>query len=430
MKVLLIGSGGREHAIAYRLATSTKCEQLFIAPGNPGTFQCGKNVSISADNVSELVDFAKNNHIDLTFVGPEVPLALGIVDAFESQNLCIVGPNKVASQLESSKSWAKDKYKQYGIPTADYQEFTNYDKAVAYVQSKNSYPIVIKADGLAAGKGVTIAFDFEMANKALSDCFLDQIFKEAGACVVIEDFLEGEEASLFAFTDGKTVIPMISAQDHKAIFDGDEGPNTGGMGAYSPAPVFTEDVQKKVMDRILTPLISGFQKDGIEYKGILYAGLMIDSLGDPYVVEFNIRFGDPETQIVLPKLKTDLLDVLIAISNQTLDQINLEWHKGFSVCVVMAADGYPGSYEKGHEIFGIHDSSDENSYVFHAGTKQTDSGQFITNGGRVLNVCADGDTLDSAISSVYKRLKRITFDGAYFRKDIGQKGLIRLKHSE
>ena len=269
-----------------------------------------------------------------------------------------------------------------------------------------------------------------MAKQALSDCFLDQVFKDAGSCVVIEDFLEGEEASLFAFTDGKTVVPMISAQDHKAIFDGDQGPNTGGMGAYSPAPVVTEKVQEKVMSRILNPLIEGFQKDGINYKGILYAGLMIDSSGDPYVVEFNIRFGDPETQIVLPKLETDLVDVLLAISNETLADIKLKWNKGYSVCVVMAANGYPGSYKKGDLISGIDDSSDENTYVFHAGTKQTDSGHFVTNGGRVLNVCADGDTLESAISSAYRRIDKISFDGAFFRTDIGQKGLVRLKSTE
>ncbi len=430
MKILLIGSGGREHAIAYKLATSTKCKKLFIAPGNPGTFQCGENVPIAADNISELLAFAKDNQIDLTFVGPEVPLAMGIVDAFEAYNLCIIGPNKVASQLESSKAWAKAKYKQYGIPTAQYQEFIDYDSALAYVQSNKKYPMVIKADGLAAGKGVTIAVDFDMAQKALSDCFLDQVFEEAGACVVIEDFLEGEEASLFAFTDGKTVIPMISAQDHKAIYDGDQGPNTGGMGAYSPAPVFTEDVKTKVMDQILTPLITGFQSDGIEYKGVLYAGLMIDSSGNPSVVEFNIRFGDPETQIVLPKLTTDLLDVFIAISKGELDQIELSWKEGFSVCVVMAASGYPGNYEKGHEISGLNDSADDQSYVFHAGTKQSDSGHYLTNGGRVLNVCADGKSLEGAISSAYKRLSRITFDGAYFRKDIAQKGLLRLKSAK
>lgn len=430
MNILLIGSGGREHVIAHRLAQSRRCTKLFIAPGNPGTFQCGENIPISSENIMALIKFAKENDVALTFVGPEIPLALGIVDAFNDAGLTIVGPNKNAAQLESSKAWAKAKYKKYNIPSANFAEFHDYVTALEYVQTKNEFPIVIKADGLAAGKGVTIATDFDMAKQALSDCFLDHVFKDAGACVVIEDFLEGEEASLFAFTDGKTVVPMISAQDHKAIYDGDQGPNTGGMGAYSPAPVFTDAVQEKVMTRILNPLIEGFQNDGIQYKGILYAGLMIDSNGDPYVVEFNIRFGDPETQIVLPKLETDLVDVLLAISNETLADIELKWQGGYSVCVVMASHGYPGTYKKGHLISGIHDSSDENTYVFHAGTKQTDSGHFVTNGGRVLNVCADGDTLDAAISSAYRRVDKIAFDGAFFRKDIGQKGLVRLKSTE
>lgn len=429
MKLLLIGSGGREHAIAYRLATSPTCSQLFIAPGNPGTFQCGENVNIAADDIDGLLAFALETSIDLTFVGPEQPLALGIVDAFESKGLTIVGPNKVAAQLESSKAWAKQKYQSYGIPTAVHESFTDYDSAVAYIESRATFPIVIKADGLAAGKGVTIAQSMADAKKALSDCFVDQVFKEAGHCVVIEDFLEGEEASIFAFTDGHTVLPMISAQDHKAIFDGDQGPNTGGMGAYSPAPVVTDAVVQKTMDQIFTPLIQGFKRDGIQYKGILYAGLMINDQGDPYVVEFNIRFGDPETQIVLPKLKNDLVDVLVAISEERLSDVTLDWQDGYSVCVVMAAKGYPGPYEKGQLITGIHESSDEHSVVFHAGTKQTDKGEFVTNGGRVLNVCGDGESLKSAIASAYNRCKSIRFDGAYTRTDIGQKGLSRLKQA-
>jgi phosphoribosylamine--glycine ligase len=429
MNVLLIGSGGREHAIAHALATSEKCSALFIAPGNPGTFQCGENVPINGNDIDGLVAFAKENTIDMTFVGPEQPLALGIVDAFNLHGLRIVGPNKAAAQLEGSKAWAKAKYDAYGIPTAHYQAFTAYDAALDYVKERASYPIVIKADGLAAGKGVTIAQSLDEAKQALHDCFVDQIFKDAGNCVVIEDFLQGEEASIFAFTDGKTVVPMVSAQDHKAIFDGDKGPNTGGMGAYSPAPVVTDAVVDKVMARVFTPLIEGFQRDGITYKGVLYAGLMITDAGDPYVVEFNIRFGDPETQIVLPKLDTDFLDILIAIDEERLDQIELQWKPLFSVCVVMAAKGYPGNYESGHPITGIHDSSDANSYVFHAGSRQTPKGEFETSGGRVLTVCGEGETLKAAIDSAYERCKRIHFDGAYYRTDIGQKGLTRLKQA-
>ena len=401
----------------------------YIAPGNPGTFQCGENVDISVDDIDGLVKFVTDHAIDLTFVGPEQPLALGIVDAFEQQGLAIVGPNKEASQLESSKAWAKAKYKSYNMPTAEYGEFRQLDAALDYVTNKNQYPIVIKADGLAAGKGVTIAQSFDEAKQALEDCFVNQVFKTAGDCVVIEDFLQGEEASLFAFTDGNTVVPMVSAQDHKAIYDGDTGPNTGGMGAYSPAPVMTLDVQQKVMDRILKPLVAGFKRDGIVYKGILYAGLMIDEHNDPYVVEFNIRFGDPETQIVLPKLTTDLVDVLCAIAEDRLDSIDIDWRDDYTVCIVMAAGGYPASFKKGDLISGIHDSSDESTWVIQAGTKLTDKGEYETNGGRVLNVCAEGDTLRKAIQSAYKRVERISFDGAYYRTDIGQKGLARLAQS-
>ncbi|MEK9727205.1 MAG: phosphoribosylamine--glycine ligase [Candidatus Margulisiibacteriota bacterium] len=429
MNILLIGSGGREHAIAHCLSKSDRLKKLYVAPGNPGTFQCAENVPISVNDTEALITFAKAHQIDFTFVGPEQPLADGIVDAFQAQNLRIIGPNQDAAQLESSKAWAKSKYKQYGIPTSDYEEFRSYDDAISYIKVKNQFPIVIKADGLAAGKGVTIAENLDHADQALKDCFLNNIFKDAGECVVIEDFLEGEEASLFAFTDGKTVLPMVSAQDHKAIYDGDKGPNTGGMGAYSPAPVFTNLVQDKVMQRILKPLIDGFNQDGINYKGILYAGLMIDSNGDPYVVEFNIRFGDPETQIVLPKLETDLIDIFTAISNETLSEITLSWRDDYSVCVVIAADGYPGSYEKGKTINGLNDSSDSNSFVYHAGTVMTDAGDYLTNGGRVLNVCAESKSLEKAIESVYKRCESISFDGAYYRRDIGQKGLVRLSQA-
>ena len=425
-RLLLIGSGGREHAIAHQLVKSSRCEHLFIAPGNPGTFQCGENVDLDINNHELVIKFVKENSVDLTFVGPEQPLADGIVDAFNQAGLAIVGPNKIASQLESSKAWAKAKYQKYGIPTANYAEFNDLDSAIEYIVSKDTYPIVIKADGLAAGKGVTIAHDFDSAKEALEACFVHQVFKSAGDCVVIEDFLVGEEASLFAFTDGKTVVPMVSAQDHKAIFDGDKGPNTGGMGAYSPAPVLTDSVKEKVIHRILKPLVDGFRDDGIEYRGILYAGLMIDESDDPYVVEFNIRFGDPETQIVLPKLNTDLVDILEAISSQTLDTLEVDWSIKHTVCIVLASDGYPGSYNKGDIITGINDSADESTWVYHAGTKMTEKGEYVTNGGRVLNICAEGDSLKAAIDAAYQRVDRVTFSGSYYRKDIGQKGLARL----
>lgn len=425
-RVLLIGSGGREHAIAHQLIRSPRCDALYIAPGNPGTMQCGTNVPIAADDIDGLLAFAQQNSVDITIVGPEQPLALGIVDAFAANGRAIIGPNKQAAQLESSKAWAKARYTAYGIPTAPYESFTQLDAALAYLNAKNTYPIVIKADGLAAGKGVTIARSFMEAKQALDDCFVHQVFQSSGECVVIEDFLIGEEASLFAFTDGKTVVPMVSAQDHKAIYNGDTGPNTGGMGAYSPAPVLTDAVQQRVMDTILQPLVDGFRSDGICYKGILYAGLMIDDAGIPSVVEFNIRFGDPETQIVLPKLKTDILDVFNAIHDERLHDLDIQWASTATVCVVMAADGYPGSVTKGDLIHGLDDGSDASTWVIQAGTILNEQGAYLTHGGRVLNVCAESSSLKSAIDAAYKRVSRISFDGAYYRTDIGQKGLARL----
>lgn len=421
MKVLLIGSGGREHSIALKLSQSPLLTELFIAPGNAGTAQCGTNVPIKDSDVSELLRFAKENTIDLTFVGPEAPLVLGIVDEFESNGLYIVGPNKIGAQLEGSKEWAKEKMKKYGIPTAAFETFTDYDSSLNYIKSRNTYPIVIKADGLAAGKGVTVAENEEMADNALRDCFLDKKFSDAGAKVVIEDFLKGEEASIFAFTDGKTILPMVPAQDHKAVFDGDKGPNTGGMGAYSPAPIANQAVQAQVLKEVFQPLIQGFNNDGIQYKGIVYAGLMIDN-NVPSIVEFNARFGDPETQIVLPRLKNDLLEVLVAIAKGSLADINLEWHDNATVCVVMASEGYPEAYEKGKTITGIADAEAiDGVSVVHAGTKQDDT--LVTNGGRVLAVVAEGDDIKSAIDTAYEGVSKISFDGAYNRTDIGFKAL-------
>lgn len=422
MKVLLIGSGGREHSIALKLSQSPLLTELFIAPGNAGTASCGTNVPIKDTDTPELLKFAKKNNIDLTFVGPEAPLVLGIVDDFEAEGLAIVGPNKIGAQLEGSKQWAKDKMKKYGIPTAAFETFTDYDSSISYLQSRNTYPIVIKADGLAAGKGVTVAENFDMAENALKDCFLDKKFSDAGAKVVIEDFLKGEEASIFAFTDGKIILPMVPAQDHKAIFDGDKGPNTGGMGAYSPAPIANSAVQDLVLRQVFQPLIQGFNNDGIVYKGIVYAGLMIDN-GIPSVVEFNARFGDPETQIVLPRLKNDLLEIFIAIAKGTLADITLEWKNTATVCVVMASEGYPDAYKKGQAISGIEEAeSIKGVSVIHAGTQRVD-GELQTNGGRVLAVVAEGHTIKSAIDTAYKGVEKVTFNGAYNRTDIGFKAL-------
>jgi phosphoribosylamine--glycine ligase len=422
MKVLLIGSGGREHSIALKLSQSPLLTELFIAPGNAGTAKLGTNLDIKDSDIDGLLNFAKENAIDLTFVGPEAPLVLGIVDDFEAEGLSIVGPNKIGAQLEGSKQWAKEKMKKYGIPTAAFETFTDYESSLSYIKSRNTFPIVIKADGLAAGKGVTVAENYEMAENALKDCFLDKKFSDAGAKVVIEDFLKGEEASIFAFTDGKTILPMVPAQDHKAVFDGDKGPNTGGMGAYSPAPIATQAVQDKVLKSVFQALIQGFNNDGINYKGIVYAGLMIDN-DDVSIVEFNARFGDPETQIVLPRLKNDLLEVLIAISKGTLADIELEWHDTATVCVVMASEGYPESYEKGKVITGITDAEAiEGVSVVHAGTKQ-DGDSLVSNGGRVLAVVAEGSDIKSAIDTAYKGVEKVTFEGAYNRTDIGFKAL-------
>lgn len=422
MKLLLIGSGGREFSIARKLKSSSRLTQLFIAPGNVGMAEFGTLVPIADSSVSELLAFAKDNAIDLTFVGPETPLSLGIVDAFEREGLMIVGPNREAAQLEGSKAWAKEKMKRYGIPTAAYETFTNYDTALAYVTKRNQFPIVVKADGLAAGKGVTVAQTLSEAQSALHDCFLDHKFSDAGSKVVIEDFLKGEEASYFAFCDGNTVLPMVSAQDHKAVFDGDKGPNTGGMGCYSPAPLVTKEVEETVIRDVLTPLIEGFKRDGIVYKGILYAGLMIDN-GVPSIVEFNARFGDPETQVIMPRLKTDLVDVLEAIAKGQLDQVTLEWSESFTVCVVMTAKGYPDSYEKGHVISGVEAVNRlADTHVVYAGVKK-DGEHIVTNGGRVLGVVAQSQDLKDAIAKAYVGVKGIHFDGAHYRTDVGAKAL-------
>ena len=423
MKVLLIGSGGREHSLALKLADSPKLTQLFIAPGNPGTAQVGENIPIKVSEIDKLVTFAKKEKVDLTFVGPEQPLVDGIVDEFEKQGLVIIGPSKKGAQLEGSKKWAKDFYKKYEIPTASYNVFSDYTAAINYLAEKNIYPIVIKADGLAAGKGVTIDSSFKQASASLTACFIDEVFAEAGKTVVIEKFLQGEEASILAFTDGETVLPMVAAQDHKAIYDGDKGPNTGGMGAYSPAPIVTKEVEKKVYEKIFLPMLEGFKKEGIVYKGILYAGLMIKD-GEPSVVEFNVRFGDPETQVVLPRMKNDLLDILVAIKENDLKRIVLEWKEETAVCVVLASGGYPGKYEKGKSITGLSFFENEaDMQVIQAGTREDEQGNILTNGGRVLGAVGLDQDLRKAIDKAYVGVDKIEFEGKYCRKDIGFKAL-------
>lgn len=424
MKVLLIGSGGREHSLALKISQSPQLTQLYIAPGNPGTAAIGQNIDLKVNDIDGLIQFAKSNQIDLTVVGPELPLALGIVDRFTAESLKIIGPSAQGAQLESSKSWSKMMMKKYHIPTADYQVFSDYDTAISYIRTKK-FPFVLKADGLAQGKGVTVAQSFEEAESALKNCFINTIFADAGKTVVIEDFLIGEEASVLAFTDGKTIIPMIAAQDHKTIFDHDQGPNTGGMGAYAPAPIVTPDVSQKVYDQILKPLIAGLRKENIAYQGILYAGLMINN-GIPSVVEFNVRFGDPETQAVLPLLETDILDIFKAIATQTLDKHPIQWKTGSAVCVVLASKGYPGAYPNGVPIQidpALATASD--IQIIHAGTQIKD-GQLITNGGRVLGVVGMDQTLSTAIQKAYSAIPKITFETQYCRSDIGKKGLIKI----
>ncbi len=421
-RLLLIGSGGREHALARKLASSPKLTQLFIAPGNPGTAQYGKNVPISESDIPALLAFAKSESIDITLVGPEGPLVAGIVDRFESQGLKIVGPSQAGAQLEGSKNWSKAFMIRHGIPTAKSAAFTEYAEAVSYIKEKNNFPIVIKADGLAAGKGVTVAADFDSAESALKDALVNQKFKDAGKLVVIEDFLKGEEASILAFIDGKTIVPMVAAQDHKAVFDGDTGPNTGGMGAYSPAKIVTPKVLQRVHEQVLAPLLAGLAKENIAYKGIVYAGLMIDN-EVPQVIEFNVRFGDPETQVVVPRLKTDLIDILNAIVTQTLIQQPIEWRDDAAVCVVLAAKGYPGDIESGKPIDGdISRTSDPDVHVIQAGTTLQD-GQLITKGGRVLGVVGTDHSLATAIQKTYAAISEIHFEGMHFRRDIGKKGI-------
>lgn len=421
MNVLLIGSGGREHAIARQLAKSPGLKKLFIAPGNAGTADVGQNIPVSDSDIPALLEVALKNKIDLTIVGPEGPLVKGVVDEFEKKGLAIVGPSKKASQLEGSKKWAKYLMKKYGIPTAAFETFHEFQTALNYVKKTNQYPIVIKADGLAAGKGVTIASSLAEAKQALEECFIHNKFGTAGHEVVIEAFLQGQEASIFAFTDGKTIIQTPAAQDHKAIYDGDKGPNTGGMGAYSPAPIVTKEVEQKVSDLILRPLVNAFRQEGIPYKGVIFAGLMIHE-GNPYVIEFNVRLGDPETQVIVPRLKTELLDIFAAIPAGTLSTVKPQWDSRAAVCVVLAAEGYPGDYAKGIEITSL-PSSAEDAHIIHAGTKRDDKGVLRTNGGRVLGAVSLDTNLETAIRNAYALADQVQFKSKYYRRDIGAKAL-------
>jgi len=419
MKILVIGSGGREHALCWKLAQHPDSE-IYVAPGNIGMIDVATLVNIKVDDIQGLVDFAKAEAIDLTVVGPELPLTLGVVDAFQEAGLACFGPNKAAARLEGSKAFSKELMKKYNIPTAAFDTFAEVAPAKAFVD-EIGVPCVVKADGLAAGKGVIICMTREEADKAIEDMLSDHAFGDASATIVIEEYMEGPEVSVLAFADGKHVLPMVSAQDHKRIFDGDKGPNTGGMGAYSPAPVYTEELSKLVNETIIEPTIAAMAAEGAPFTGILYTGLMLTEKG-PRVLEYNVRFGDPETQPIMIRMKSDIVDLFQACLDGTLDQANLEWYDEAAVCVVMASGGYPASSEKGVPIHGLDTIAEEEAIVFHSGTALKDD-QIVTNGGRVLGVTAKDTTIKGAIDKAYAAVEKINFDHMQFRRDIGARAL-------
>ena len=423
MDVLLIGSGGREHAIAWKLAQSKNLGRLYIAPGNPGTARCGKNIPIGVSDTDKLVDFARQNNIALVVVGPEDPLAAGVVDAFEAAGKKAFGPGAGAAQLEADKAFAKQLMRSSAISSAEGQVFERFTDAKAYIASRDE-PVVVKAAGLAKGKGVFVCDDPADGIVAAEKIMRDKIFGSAGDKIVVEDKLLGEEVSILAFVDGRNIYIMESSQDHKPIGDGDTGPNTGGMGAYSPAPVVTEELMDRVIREIFVPVVDGMNRNGTPYKGVLYAGLMITA-GGPRVLEFNVRFGDPETQPILMRLKSDLLEIMLAVCDGRLDEVTLEWDPRPAVCVVIASGGYPGEYEKGKIITGIADAEKlEDVVVFHAGTAAKNA-DIVTNGGRVLGVTAMGQTIADAKAKAYEAVDKIKFDGAYCRRDIADKAIKR-----
>lgn len=427
MNVLVVGSGGREHALVWKISQSPLVKKVYCAPGNPGTAQLAENISIAVDQIELLADFAQNNSIDLTVVGPEQPLSLGIVDLFEKRGMLIFGPDQKAALIEGSKAFSKDLMQKYNIPTAAYGVFTSVEEAETFIL-KTGAPIVVKADGLAAGKGVIIAQTVDEAISATREMLSGNAFGNAGSRVVIEEFLIGEEASFLAITDGKNIIPLASAQDHKAIFDNDKGPNTGGMGAYSPAPVVTAQIHDLAMREVLRRTVDGMASEGRPYRGVLYAGLMIEN-GTIKTLEFNARFGDPECQPLLMRMKSDIVPILLAVAKGNLEGMSLEWHDQAAVCVVMAAEGYPGDYRKGDVIKGLDETTKiENVHVFHAGTALHQN-ECVTNGGRVLGVTARGDSVQKAIETAYQGVACITWNGVQYRNDIGQKAINRIQES-
>jgi phosphoribosylamine--glycine ligase len=423
MKVLVVGSGGREHALVWKIAQSPLVDALFAAPGNAGMAAQAQCVNIGVEDSDRLVAFARWEGIDLTVVGPEVPLVLGIVDRFQEAGLCIFGPNREAAQLEGSKVFAKELLRQARIPTAEFRVFDDPSAAHEYLDSQGA-PIVVKADGLAAGKGALVCRSIDEAHEAVEDVMVKKQFGQAGRQVVIEECLVGEEVSMLALTDGRSLYLMPPSQDHKAIYDGDQGPNTGGMGAYSPVPAVSREVEDRVVREVFVPLLHGLRVRGIHYSGVVYAGLMLTA-GGPKVLEFNCRFGDPETQPMLLRLKSDLVPVLEAVIDGRLAQASFQWDERASVCVVMASGGYPGSYEKGKPISGLAEAGRmKDVVVFHAGTASVD-GQVVTNGGRVLGVTALGGSIAAAKARAYEAVRKIQFEGAYYRTDIADRAIRR-----
>lgn len=425
MKVLIIGSGGREHTLVWKLKKSRKVKKIFCAPGNGGMSLDAKIINIKADDIKGLSDFAFRNKINLTIVGPEKPLADGIVNEFNKRKLKIFGPDKKAAQIESSKVFAKEFMRKYHIPTAPFKVFSNAAEAIGFCKSVQ-YPVVIKADGLAAGKGVIVAKDYERAQMVIEDIMLNKIFGDAGEKILVESFLTGQEVSIMAIADGKNIIPLLPSQDHKQAYDGDRGPNTGGMGAYCPTQFVSKELMEKISENILFPTINGLIQEGITYKGVIYAGLMLTESG-PKVLEYNCRFGDPETQVVLPLLNTDLFDLMMAAINQKLSSFgSLSWRNATAVCIIMASKGYPGKYSTGFNITGLRDIRDNNCLIFHAGTQFMDK-RLVTAGGRVLGVTGVDKNLKLALNTAYRYVGKIKFKGAMYRRDIGFRALKPMK---
>ena len=421
MKILVIGSGGREHALCWKMRGSALVEKVYCAPGNAGISKDDTCIDIKATDINGLLRFARSEEIDITVVGPEIPLSLGIVDRFMQEDQRIFGPSKQASQIEISKVFCKNLMKKYNIPSAFYSVFDDFDTAVKWIEEVKP-PLVVKADGLAAGKGVFICRDEQEAVDALNTIMRNKVFGESGNRVVIEEFLEGEEVSFFAFTDGKNILPLESSQDHKALLDGDKGPNTGGMGAYSPAPLVTEELREKIINEIMVPTLDALNNEGIDYKGILYAGLMIQN-SEPKVLEFNCRFGDPEAQPLLMRMKTDIVPIINAVVDSNLSGVEVEWYDESSVCVVLASKGYPGDYKKGYEIRGLEIlDSISGINVFHSGTIYRDD-SYLTNGGRVLGVTSLGKDIKQSIKAVYNAIEKIDCEHLFYRSDIGSKAL-------